>query len=158
MPEYISNLLLKEWKEKWLTSLSREMGLSSVTIRHMVDDKKYKHSMWSIDLVYDFFGLDKLDEFYTQSIAESYNKSRSPLWEFLRKKRAKKLLSLEKVEYATNVSRRTVMRIELWEYEPSSDSDSLSILMRFYEVTKEEKDAVNKYCLASRKLSKLSKS
>lgn len=125
----------------WLTDLSRQTGVSRSALRSLKNLKKSKYRKQTLDVLYDFFGIDR-DSFYKENMKKRHPPTFTVIGNIMRLKRLEQHWSIEDVAKIIKWSPREMYRIEAGDSLPSYRSRYMTELLELYEFTEEEKNTI----------------
>ena len=132
-----------------LTLLSDKTKIDPRQIKLILEDDKHKFQQSTLDVLYDFFDLDK-DSFYRDNLKIRYRPTEAVLWNILRGKRIKMWWSLSEVAYMIKWDERQLRRIESWDSLPSYKSYYITQLVKLYRFNPHEEEIIRWFiCILS---------
>lgn len=130
--------------------INRRVILSIIKSEH----KKYRKT--TLDILYDFFKLDK-DQFYYENFKKWHPKTESILWTFIRFKRVRENLELDSLAKLIKMDSRALARLESWDALPYYNNWSIQNIMNVLKFSESEKKITEDYIIIMRKTEKLVK-
>lgn len=127
--------------KQWFKKIIGSTGLNREVFQNMIDNKSCKFQKKTLDILYDFFRLEK-DEFYQDNLKKWVMPTESILGEILRKKRLQAWMTIPDVQKIIKVDSRQIARIEAWDSLPSFWGYTMTKLLLIYEFTEEEREKI----------------
>lgn len=122
----------------------RALGIGEYALNSLVlyEDGETIHIATLIK-AYEYFGLEHDDFFHEQSTRRSSMKKHDGIvGQIFRARRIRLGLSVKEVERRAKISRESIERLERGAQLPRSGSETVRRLLRVYEFTEEEREAV----------------
>jgi len=148
----IGNYVSKD--EKSARTLSDKTGIDIGIINSIVSGKRKKYRSTTLDILYEFFWLEK-DDFYKENMKRRLQPSESILGTILRDRRVQMWYSLEDVSALLKWDARSLARIESWDTLPAYHSYYITRLLQLYKFTKEESETLKRFICILRDLVKI---
>lgn len=153
----LRKILEEKIQEVWIVTLSKEIWVHRNTLNDIAIWKNKKYHRWTLNAVYDFFKLDKTDEFYINNLKKWNLKTPSLIWNLVREKRTQKMMWLDDLSRETKTDKRALARLEAGDSLPTENSWTFRHIFEVLEFTKEEKQVTSEFIKAVKDLEKILK-
>jgi len=135
--------------KKWLKQLSDRTWVCIETIKALINQRRQKYNIATLDALYDFFWIHK-DFFYIANMKKRYPKTPSLLWTFIRILRTNVWIDLEILSKKTLIDKRALARLEAGDSLPCFDSYTIQKIIEVLEITKEDQNLIKIYINSSK--------